>query len=739
MKSNTKNRFRIFGNAEYIKATEQASDFSYHDPLPFFRKEFQIEKSFEKAEICVQAPSFAKFYINGNNITEDIFISATSDYDKILWYHAYDVTALLRQGTNVLGVIAGNGFFNESFQTGWDFDKALWRDAPQFILCLRVDGEIVAVSDESWKCSLEKSHIIFSHLRSGEYVDMRKYDSAWLTENYDDSDWQSATVRSKPITDDFRPILCQPIRECERIAPISIKTTADGAFIADFGKTISGYAEITVCEPCGTELLFWYAEELDGNSMPKHNDMNKKTYYRYTPFQHTRMIASGKTDIFKPSFYYGGFRYLRIEGMSHPPQALYAIFTHQNIERRSEFICGNDVLNYIYNAGIQSTYSNLFWCLTDCPTREKLGWTNDAQASMEQTLINFNIVPLLEKWYEDIKVSMFSDGSLHGTVPSPDWPWGHACGPVCDCLLYEMPYRVYLYTGKTDMLTEGIPYFERYIAFLEKKIAENHEFILGDWMSSDAASQELKALIAKVYLLKAYDITAFAYKVSNQNSLVWEKKAQDWRETLASEYMNEYGECTLSMQTAIAMLLAFRIGNSSSVLEKQLVSVIERDRYQLRAGMVGFQYIYHALSEIGRGDIAYRLLTETEPGYKTWYSYGETTLWEEWNGENRGSHNHHMYSGVISWFFRSLLGISPMENAPAFEKIDLKPVFIPSLKYVNGSMETARGTIKASWELRDGQFIYSVTVPNGISAFFKGKQLESGKNIFRIYQEFNKI
>ena len=361
-----------------------------------------------------------------------------------------------------------------------------------------------------------------------------------------------------------------------------------------------------------------------------------------------------------------------------------------------------------------------------------MGWTNDAQASLEQTLINFDILPLLEKWFEDIKASMFTDGSLHGTVPSPDWPWGHACGPVCDCLLYEMPYRIYLYTGKTDMLTEVIPFFERYIDFLEKKIAEKHEFILGDWMSNDIASPKLKELIAKLYLLKAYDITAFAHKIANRTPSDWEKKASDWREILSGDYIGKNGECTIAMQTAVAMLLAFHVGNNRTALESQLLSVIERDGYQLRAGMVGFQYIYHVLSDIGRGDLAYRLLTETEPGYKTWCSYGETTLWEEWDGENRGSHNHHMYSGVISWFFRSLLGISPLEDAPAFEKIELKPVFIKSLRYAKGRMHTVRGTIESDWFFRDGKFVYSVTIPEGVSAIFQGNKLSVGQNVFTI-------
>ena len=303
----------MFENAKYIKAQEYPSEFSFYDPAPFFRKEFTL-KDISEAHIFVQSPGFARYYINGKDITKDLFISAVSDYTKILWYNEYDVTHLLRKGKNVICVIAGNGYLNESFRTAWDFDTAPWRDAPQFILNLCVDGKSVVVSDKSWKCSQKKSHIIFNHLRSGEYWDMRKKD--------------------------------------------------------------------------------------------------------------------------------------------------------------------------------------------------------DAQASMEQTLINFDIVPLLEKWYGDILASMFDDNSLHGTVPSPDWSLGHTCGPVCDCLLYELPYKVYLYTGRSDLLLAGIAHFERYIEFLEKKVAEGHEFSLGDWMSNARKNAVPKQTVTDIHLLKAYDITSFAHRIA---------------------------------------------------------------------------------------------------------------------------------------------------------------------------------------------------------------------------------
>ena len=725
----------MFENAKYIKAQEYPSEFSFYDPAPFFRKEFTL-KDVSEAHIFVQSPGFARYYINGKDITKDLFISAVSDYTKILWYNEYDVTHLLRKGKNVICVIAGNGYLNESFRTAWDFDTAPWRDAPQFILNLCVDSKSVVVSDKSWKCSQKKSHIIFNHLRSGEYWDMRKKDDAWMSVGYNDSDWEDAKERKEPPTGELRPVRCQPMRETERIEPKTITRTERG-YLVDFGVNISGYIEVSFKEERDREILFYYAEDIDEKGAPKHNGMDIPNFYPESPFQLNKMIASGGVDTFKPLFCYHGFQYVLIEGMSRVPldSEICAYFTHQDIERRSSFESGDEVLNYIYNAGIRSTYSNTFWCLTDCPTREKLGWMNDAQASMEQILINFDIVPLLEKWYGDILASMFDDNSLHGTVPSPDWSWGHTCGPVCDCLLYELPYKVYLYTGRSDLLLAGIAHFERYIEFLEKKVAEGHEFSLGDWMSNARKNAVPKQMVTDIHLLKAYDITSFAHRIAKTEQNKWEDIRNTWRKTLAERYTDSNGRCTVNEQTAVAMLLRMNVGENRTALAEQLLSVVARDGYQFRVGMVGIQYVYYALLDIGRGDLAYRMITNTVPGYRTWFQKGATTLWEKWDGDNSGSHNHHMYSGVIAYFFRGLLGITPLENASGFEKIELCPSFITELGYVKGSIQTVRGKIDAEWQTESGGFKYTVTLPENISATFRGRTLKKGINEFFVSQE----
>ena len=722
-----------FIGAKYIKAENAPRAFSLYDPIPLFRKEFEIEDVIESAKIYVQSPGFATYYINGKNITEDIFISAVSDYSKILWYNEYDVTKLLNRGKNTLCIVAGNGFFNESFRTPWNYDIAPWRDAPQAIVSLYINDKNILVSDSSFRASCEHSPIIYSHLRSGEYYDARKADDSWLSVGYDDSDWNTAIEKEIPSAE-LRPTPCPAIREKEIISPQSVTKTDEG-YLVDFGITSSGYMEITLTAEKDTEITFRYAEEIDENSHLKYNRMNRPNFYPESPFHINKMIASGKKDTFKPMFAYHGFRYVLIEGLEKAPELcdMRAYFIHQDIERKSAFESGNDVLNYIYTAGIRSTYSNLFWSLTDCPTREKLGWANDAQASIEQTLINFDIESLYDKWFEDLKSSMREDGALPGIIPSSGW--GFDAGPICDGLLYELPYRLYLYTGKSKMLTDAIPYFEHYISYLAGKIEEGHTFTYGDWMGYTCSKVVPKNFVRDFYFMKALSVTKFAHELAKTGDTKWSIRYEQEKEAFMDRYLDENGKCIIDQQSSLAMILMTGLYRDRETIEKQLIAAVERDELRLTSGMVGVQYLYHALAASGRADLAYKMITETEPGYKTWFNHKATTLWERWEGEEDGSHNHHMFAGIIAWFYRSLLGIAPSVEAPAFEKVELSPCFIKEAKFVKGYEDTPRGRIEASWEYENDGFRYTVIVPDGITATFRGKTLSAGKNEFLIASE----
>ncbi|MBE6580858.1 MAG: hypothetical protein E7650_04475 [Ruminococcaceae bacterium] len=722
-----------FYHAKYIKAEPVAAAYSHNDPAPFFRKSFQLSTLPKQATLSVQSPGFVKVYVNGKDITDHLFLSPISDPQKILWYDTYDVTALLQPGENVLGVIAGNGFLNESFRSAWYYEVAPWRDAPQFMLSLSTDGTPVAVSDVTWRVSKQHSHIIYHHLRSGEWWDMRRYDTAWLFPGFDDSVWENALLREQPFGGVLKPTPCQPVRECAQLSPVSVKAAKDG-FLFDFGINISGYVDVTLEAPRGSEISFYYAEEIDEQGNPAHNGMDDTYFYAESPFQLNKLIASGGKDRFKPHFSYHGFRYVLIKGISAPPTAIVACFTHNDVARRSDFTSGSALLNYIFTASIRSTYANMFWCITDCPTREKLGWLNDAQASVEQTMINFDILPLYRKWLADLEAGIFENGLIHGTVPSTDWEWGRECGPVCGGMIYELPYRAYLATGDAKWLVDTLPSLQRYTDYLEASVREDKQFALGDWLGNGNSKRVPKAMVRDFYLVKAWRVTALAGRLAGKGGAL-QARYEAVRAAFVQKYTDADGRATVTEQTAIAMMLAEGLSRDRAVLAAQLVEVVLRDRCQMTCGMVGVQYIYGALAAIGRGDLAYRMISESEPGYKTWFENGATTLWECWDGLHRGSHNHHMFSNVSGWLFTALLGIAPREDAPGYKALTLQPSFVADIGEVSGYIDTVRGRIAAAWQYREGVFTYTVQLPEGVCATFDGKPLTTGENVFYVKEK----
>jgi alpha-L-rhamnosidase len=282
------------------------------------------------------------------------------------------------------------------------------------------------------------------------------------------------------------------------------------------------------------------------------------------------------------------------------------------------------------------------------------------------------------------------------------------------------------------MLMDAIPYFERYSEYLSGMIAKGHTFTYGDWMGYTCSKVVPKDFVRDFYYMKALSVTAFAHKLQGTDVQKWSERYEREREAFLSRYLDTEGRCTIDQQSSLAMLLMTGLYRDRETIQKQLVAAVERDELRLTSGMVGVQYLYHALSECGRADLAYRMITETEPGYRTWWKHGATTLWERWEGEEDGSHNHHMFAGVISWFYRSLLGIEPKESAPAFREIELCPRFIRALGSVSGHMETVRGRIEAAWRFEENGVRYTVTLPEGMEATFRGEKLRVGKNEFFI-------
>ena len=722
----------MFENASFIKpAGLRPEAYTGHNHAPMFRRRFFL-KTTRQARLYVCGLGYGYFYINGKSVTEDLFTAPVSDYTMTLWYQAYDVSELLQEGENVLAVWCGNGWYNEDFRTSWDFDKAPWRDVPKFILQLDVADEQVLVSDGSWKCKAD-SAIWYNNLRSGEYFDASHYEENWNALDFDDAQWEQAALDDRAPTGEFRLCTCQPIREDRVLSALEVRKTGETTWVYDFGQNISGYVLLKTAGEKGQELTIRYSEQLKEDGSRELNRMTVH-YLDGSPFQTDKFVCSGKNMCWSPRFAYHGFRYIEVEGIRDPAQiSVQAVFVHQAVEARTEFTCSDDFLNRLFRAGQYSTWSNLFYQVTDCPTREKLGWANDAQASAEQMLTNFKVETLFEKWLQDVYDAMREDGALPGIIPSSGWGYEWGNGPVSDGILFELPYRIWLHTGNPQPLIRSLPYFRRYLAFL--KTREDPEgfvhFGLDDW-ARPGQSTPWEAhpvpleLINGLLIQNFYDITAMAQRLAGESDADTLSRREWYRQQVARRYLLPDGKSAVNEQSAVAMLIYYDLYKDIAPLKAQLKQLVEERDFHHTCGMVGLRRLYMALNKCGLEEYAYRILTvEGYPGCREWFAQGATTLWEYWDWQLHGdSKNHQMYSDFMSWIVKTILGIRQRE--PGFAAVEVRPYFFRELDFAKGSCDTCGGKIAVAWERTNGGVLLRVDVPEGMDVTYGGRSLAAG-------------
>lgn len=722
-----------FKNGYFIRSGSLFKrEFSEKNPSLMLRKKFDVKALPQKAEISVCALGIGYGYINGEKISEDLFAAPYGDYRKTLWCVKYDVTNLIKKGENVIAFILGNGFYNEDMKNAWGSENAEWRDAPKLIAELLFNGEPYVWTDESWKFT-EDTPYISNRLRCGGTYDARKYDKNWNKSGYNDLSWGFAGKDKTPPKGKFRLCECEGIREFEEYSPVQVRKTGENKFLFDFGRNISGYLKLKIKQKSGDRITVKYGEEINPEGSLKDNDMQRVFG---CAFQTETFICSGKEEKWHNLFSYYGFRYAEAEGLdlSEKPE-IKAVYVHQNVERRTEFFCSDEFLNRLFECGINATYSNLFYMPTDCPTREKYGWMNDAQSSAEQILTNFKAEKLLGKWNRDILDAMNEAGELPGIVPSHGWGFEWGNGPVSDGSLFEQAYRIYLHSGEDKYLKENLPYFRKYLKMLKSK--ENAdgfvEFGLCDWANPHDPYGDIKAtpteLINAIYRVKFCRIAALAARLCGEDEKEFIKEEKRQKKLIKERYITEDKKCRTDEQTAIAMLIYHDIYESAE-LKEQLKKAVEKKNFHHSCGMVGLRHLYMALNKCGLYEYAYKIITaDGFPSYRSWIDAGATSLWEMWDCTQ--SKNHQMYSDVLSYMIKTIGGISSDDNAESYEKLEVKPYFFKKLSWAKASYDAPFGRVSCEWKKEGGSAEVIITAPGEDCVKYNGEYLKKGKNIFK--------
>ncbi len=713
-------------------------------PAPYFRKSFQASQKIVKARVYIAAAGLYELFVNGKQVSDHRLDPLYTRFDRRTLYVTYDVTSLLNSDSNVLGVLLGNGWYNHQSTAVWYFDKAPWRARPKFCLDLRItyqDGrEEVISSGTDWKTAL--SPIVMNSIYTAEHQDAQLSQPGWNAAGFDDSKWKNAIPVNAP-SQNIVAQMARPIRNVEEITPVSVRKISEQKSVFDLGRNISGVARISLKGEKGTVIRLKHAEFLDkdGNVDQSNIDVHYRPIDDKDPFQTDIYTLSGEgVETFVPHFNYKGFQYVEVTS-DRPVEItnLTGIFMHSDVPAIGEVSSSNTTLNKTWQATNNSYLSNLQGYPTDCPQREKNGWTGDAHIAIETGLYSFDGITVYEKWLADHRDEQQPNGVLPAIIPTSGWGYTWANGPDWTSTIAIIPWNIYLFYGDTKLLADCYENIRRYVDHITEISPNGITYWgLGDWVPVKSVTP--KELTSSIYYYVDATILAKAAKILGHDAdfQKYSALASKIASAINAKYLNsETGMYGTGLQTELSAPLFWGIvpENLKSKVADNLAKRVIADNKHLDVGLLGTKTILNALSENGYADLAYEVAAqETFPSWGWWIVNGATTLYENWpiDAKSDISRNHIMFGEIGAWYYKALGGMKPDQEKPGFKNILLEPHFVKGLNSFQAGHDGPYGKIQSSWKRSKNTVNYQVVIPANSTATLKlsGKKISlNGKVI----------
>ena len=709
-------------------------------PAPYLRKEFKITKQVVSARLYATALGLYECYLNGVRVGDALLTPGWTDYNKHIQYQVYDVTDLIRSGTNACGAILGDG---------WSVGHIAWVgrqryiDRPQLlaqIVLTYIDSshEIIA-SDKSWKVT--QSPILESDMLMGESYDARRELTGWRNPSYDDSSWWAAEV----FADNGAALVATngpAVKRQEELRPVRIHEIPDFVnqrWIFDLGQNMVGWVRLRVCGEKGTTVSIRYAEVLntDGTLYIANLRTARNTDY-YT-------LKGGGEEVWEPHFLFHGFRYVELLGFPGTPteETVTGIVIHSDIPQTGTFECSDPLINQLQHNIVWGQKGNFVDVPTDCPQRdERLGWTGDAQVFIRTAAFNMNVAGFFTKWTRDLEDAQFPDGAYPAVAPNPSaWSIGDG-GPAWADAGVICPWTIYQCYGDVRLLEARYASMQGFIEFLSQTSRNGlrcyaeytgwHGF--GDWLALDGSDGReggtSKELIGTAFFAYSSHLLA---KIANilgrgEDAERYDKYSRQAREAFVKYFVLPDGRIKGGTQTSYVLALYFDLlpPDLRSIAVAELVRNIgERDNH-LSTGFVGTPYLNWVLSDMGHLDTAYVLLKQTTwPSWLYSVTQGATTIWERWDGwthdkgfqdQGMNSFNHYAYGAVGAWMYAVVGGIDLDPNQPGYKHIIMRPQPGGSLTHAIAELHSMYGIIRSAWTQEESMFDWHITVPPNTTA-----------------------
>ena len=735
-----------YGNLSLDKVEKRAV-------VPQFRNEFSLSSTIESATFFISGIGHYEASINGQKVGDDFLAPGWTHYDKTILYNTYDVTNLLKRGENAMGVLVGNGFYYNNRER---YRKLIIAYGfPKMICKLHIrykNGESeTIVSGKHWQ--MKPSPITYSSIYGGEDYDARLEESGWDKTSFDSQTWQQA-LEVKAPSGALKPDNNHPVKVMETFEPVSVTRLNDTVYVYDFGQNASGIVSLKIKGDHGNTVQLRPGEVINQEGFVNQRGSGSPYYFQYT-------LKGGGEENWSPRFSYYGFRYVQVTGAVPDTAknenglpvilALKSLHTRNATPEVGTFVCSNELFNRTFKLINWGIKSNIQSVMTDCPTREKLGWLEQTHLVGPSIHYNFCMYNLYRKLIGDMNDAMTSDGLVPSIVPeyinfeyydpsfrdSPEW--GAAS--------ILQPWLLFKWYGDKKLMHDAWPMMQRYFAYLESK-SDGHILShgLGDWYDVGPETPGYAQLtpVPLVATAMYYYCATHMAEVANilkkdEQAVFYHERANEIKKAFNQKFFDsERKVYATASQTALAMPLSVGLVPDEDVeaVFENLVQTIEADGRRITAGDVGFHFLVDALTRNGAAELLYAMNNRDDvPGYGYQLKKGATSLTESWQALDSKSMNHLMLGHLMEWLYGGLAGISQTENSVAYREVLIAPQPVGDVKNASACFDSPYGKIVSDWSQNDGSFQLNVEVPVNTQAIVKlqvndGQKLyESGKLI----------
>ncbi|WP_187374251.1 family 78 glycoside hydrolase catalytic domain [Murimonas intestini] len=755
-------------------------------PAQMVRKEFILEKQVRSARAYATAHGVYYMLVNGQRVSDIQLAPGNTAYGDYLEYQTYDISSLLQPGSNAVGMVIGDGWYvgkvgiaGQSCQYG-DMLGGLF----QLEITYEDGSKAVVVSDE--ECTASAGHIQYADIYVGECHDAGKEQKDFSMPGFGADGWKNVTAAEYGY-ENLRAQYGDPVRVCDVLKPVKIWTSPKGEIMLDVGQVVCGHVRMRVKGAAGTKVVLDHTETIDREGNYQCNIIGKLILQ-----QDVYILKGEGEEVFEPEFTFHGFRYIRVSG--YPGEMTEDDFDilviNSDMERTGRFTCSDSRLNQLAHNIYWSQRGNMLSIPTDCPQREKAGWTGDAQIFAPTACFNMDVIAFLKRWLANMRIEQREDGQIPNIIPylkayHPNgvMPSNTHCSAGWGDAAVIIPWRLYENYGDKSVLEENYDMMKKWVEYirftaenelpeeLENKLKEgkltdkererqkylwNTNFHFGDWLTPSVSFNFETGDVDMIQsAFKTMDIVPTIFYVYSTGLMIkiaealGKKEDQAYYRTLnekvktafTEEYVDENGYIQTNLQGIY--VLALQMGLIPEQLKRNAASrldeMIKENGGKLDTGFLSVPFLLDVLCDNGYEKAAYDLLFQEEcPSWLYEVKMGATTMWEAWqavlpDGTNTSvSYNHYAFGCVGDWMYRKIGGLDKLE--PGYKKILIAPVPDERIDSAETVYQSVYGKIAVSWKRNGQNMCVETVIPANTSARIKlpgGETVETGSGTYR--------